>query len=67
MAYKMVFDHEKCQGYANCMLVAPDIWDFDEETNKAVLINEFPSEEQRAHAEESERDCPSGAISIEEV
>jgi len=63
----MIFDSGKCQGYANCIIEAPEIWDFDEDQDLAVLKQERPSEELRAKAEASERCCPSGAISIEEI
>ena len=67
MTYKMVFDREKCQGYANCLIEAPDIWDFDEQNDIAVLIEEFPPEEARARAEASVRGCPAHAVLLEEV
>jgi ferredoxin len=67
MAYKMLFDSGTCQGYANCLIEAPEIWDFDEDSDLAVLKQEFPGEELRAKAEASARCCPSGAITIEDV
>lgn len=67
MAYKMLFDSGKCQGYANCLIEASEIWDFDEDNDLAVLKQEFPSEDLRGKAEASARCCPSGAIAIEDV
>lgn len=67
MAYKVVFDPGRCQGYANCLIEAPEIWDFDEDANTAVLRLELPPEELRAKAEASARGCPAGAITITEV
>lgn len=67
MAFKMVFDRDKCQGYANCIIEAPEIWDFDEDADTAVLRLELPPEELRAKAEASVRNCPASAISIEEL
>jgi ferredoxin len=66
MTFKMVFDRDKCQGYANCIIEAPEIWDFDEEEDKAVLRLEVPPEELRAKAEASARGCPASAISVVE-
>lgn len=64
MSLKIILDVDKCQGYANCLIEAPEIWDFDESTNKAVLIQEHPAEELRAKAESSARGCPAQAISV---
>lgn len=66
MAYKMVFDPRRCQGYANCMIEAPEIWDFDEDHDLAALREATPGDALRAKAEASVRNCPAHAISIEE-
>jgi ferredoxin len=66
MAYRMVFDRDLCQGYANCIIEAPEIWDFDEDNDTAVLRQELPSEDLRAKAEASARGCPAHAIGVEE-
>lgn len=67
MAYKMVFDGDKCQGYANCIIEAPEIWDFDEEVDTAVLVREVPDEALRGKAEASARGCPAHAITVEDI
>lgn len=67
MAFKVIFDAERCQGYANCLIEAPEIWDFDERTDKAVLRQAFPDDQLRARAEASMRGCPAGAIRIEDT
>jgi len=64
MSLKIILDVDKCQGYANCLIEAPEIWDFDESTNKAILIQEHPAEDLRAKAECSARGCPAQAISV---
>jgi ferredoxin len=67
MGYRMVFDRAKCQGYANCIIEAPEIWDFDEDEDIAVLHQEHPAEELRAKADASARGCPAHAITVEDV
>jgi ferredoxin len=67
MGYKLVFDRSKCQGYANCLIEAPEIWDFDEDEDVAVLREELPAEELRTKAEASVRGCPASAITIADV
>lgn len=66
MGYRMVFDRAKCQGYANCLIEAPEIWDFDEDADTAVLHHEFPDDELRTRADASVRGCPAHAISIKD-
>jgi ferredoxin len=67
MGYRMVFDRSKCQGYANCLIEAPEIWDFDEDEDIAVLRQEQPGGELREKAESSARGCPANAILVEDV
>jgi ferredoxin len=66
MAFRLVFDRSKCQGYANCIIEAPQIWDFDEDEDIAVLRQEQPGEELRAKADASARGCPAHAITVED-
>lgn len=67
MPYQVVFEPGKCQGYANCLIEAPQIWDFDDDENRAVLKLVSPDETLRSKAEASARCCPAQAIRIEEV
>jgi ferredoxin len=67
MPYKVIFDRSLCQGYANCNIEAPEIWDFDEDLNIAVLRQERPGDDVRAKAEASARGCPARAIVVEGV
>ncbi|OZD81359.1 ferredoxin [Rhodococcus sp. 05-339-2] len=64
MAYQLLLDTGKCQGYANCLIEAPQIWDFDEENDIATLKDGHPGEDLRSVAEASVRCCPARAISM---
>ena len=66
MTFKVLLEADKCQGYANCLIEAPEIWDFDEENDRALLKIENPDEALLAKAEASARCCPAQAIRIEE-
>lgn len=66
MGFTVVFDGTRCQGYANCLIEAPGIWDFDEDNDTAVLLDETPGEEHRAAAEASARCCPANAIAVKD-
>ncbi|MFD0772968.1 ferredoxin [Streptomonospora algeriensis] len=65
MGMKLVLDLDACQGYANCLIESPGLFDLDDHTDKAVLLDEAPSEDRRAEAEAAVRGCPARAISIE--
>lgn len=67
MAYKVSVDLELCQGYANCLIEGPSLFDISDETDKAIVLNEFPGEELRAEADAAARGCPAQAIFIEDI
>jgi ferredoxin len=63
---RVVVDLSRCQGYANCVAVAPDVFDLDDETGQAaVLMPEPPAEFQQA-ALSAVAGCPVQAIAVEE-
>jgi len=62
--YELTVDLSMCQGYASCVMAAPELFDIDDASGKAVLLQASPSAEQLADAEESVRVCPAGAISL---
>lgn len=67
MALKLRLDLDLCQGYANCLIEGPGYFDFDDETEKAVLLKEDVPEDQRPIAENAVRGCPARAIALEDV
>ncbi|MGO1563043.1 hypothetical protein CZ771_05875 [Actinomycetales bacterium JB111] len=66
MALKLRLDLDLCQGYANCLIEGPGYFDFDDETEKAVLLQADVPEDQRAIAENAVRGCPARAIALED-
>ncbi|HEY7618605.1 MAG TPA: ferredoxin [Solirubrobacteraceae bacterium] len=56
----------RCQGYANCVMAAPEVFDIDETTGVAVLLDARPGADRRAAVEEAVRNCPTEAISVKE-
>jgi ferredoxin len=56
---------EKCQGYANCIVEAPDLFDLDPETGKAVVLLEEMAPSMEADARSAVANCPAAAIMIE--
>ncbi len=56
-------DVDLCQGYANCVEVAPDVFDVSDE-GKVVLLREEISDDERPGLEEAVRSCPMNALRI---
>lgn len=68
MAFKITVDLQACQGYANCLIEGPALFDIDDETNKAVAIGgEEHDGSLRSQAEAAKRGCPARAIFIEDL
>ena len=57
-------DLSLCQGYANCVIEAEDIFDVDDEGAVVLLRTEVP-ESERARAEAAARTCPNSALSVD--
>lgn len=65
MSFRVLLDLDRCQGYANCVMVAPDIFDLDDATGTAILKQESPDDSLRGAAEEAVRQCPAEALAVE--
>ncbi|SFL31538.1 ferredoxin [Geodermatophilus ruber] len=59
-------DFGACQGYANCVDAAPDVYDIDDD-GVVVLLKEEISDEERPRIEEAARSCPVSALMIEDA
>lgn len=56
-------DRDVCQGYANCVMAAPDYFDLDDDGKVIVLKPEVP-ESDHAHVEAAVNSCPVSALSF---
>ncbi|WNM35731.1 ferredoxin [Streptomyces sp. Li-HN-5-11] len=65
MSMNVILDLEACQGYTCCMMEAGSVFDLDEATGKAILLQPTPSAELRVQVESAARACPARAIRIE--
>ena len=54
-----------CQGYANCIVAADDVFDLDDDGVVVLLRAEFPGSD-RPRMQEAVRVCPVSALSIGE-
>ncbi|WP_283136827.1 ferredoxin [Rhizohabitans arisaemae] len=61
----LIADLNACQGYANCVIAAPDTYDIDDDGLVVLLRARIPGED-RARVEEAARSCPVSALTIEE-
>ena len=57
-------DFGACQGYANCVDAAPDVYDIDDD-GVVVLLTESIPDADRPRIEEAARSCPVSALTIE--
>ncbi|GAA4617648.1 ferredoxin [Saccharopolyspora hordei] len=54
-----------CQGYANCIMGADDVFDIDDDGVVVVLRTEV-EESERARVEAAARSCPVSALAVED-
>lgn len=57
-------DIGKCQGYANCVVAAPDVYDIDDD-GTVVILRSTVDDDERDVVEEAVRSCPAAAIWLE--
>ncbi|MGQ4600628.1 ferredoxin [Nocardia sp. R16R-3T] len=60
---KVIVDLDKCEDHGQCVLAAPEVFDFDDEDT--LVWDQAPGEAQRAHVEHAANICPVLAIRIE--
>jgi ferredoxin len=62
---KLVLDHERCTGHGRCYVLAPELFDADDEGYSVLKHADVPPTlEQRARV--AELNCPERAIAIAE-
>ena len=62
---KVVVDLSACDLHGLCVEAAPDVFEIGDDGVLHVLI-ETPAESLRANVDRAVRECPTGAISLEE-
>lgn len=61
----IVVDFDKCDSNAICMGVAPKYFEVKDD-NFLYVLDEHPPDDARSLIEDAVRQCPTGAISIED-
>lgn len=62
---KMLLDFDLCEGHGECVVAAPEIFELDDDGEKAVVLLAEPPEELRAKAVEAVKICPMAALQLE--
>ena len=60
---KIEVDWDLCQGHANCMGDAPEVFRVGDDGKLTVLLSE-PPEQYRKDVESAVRYCPTGALRL---
>ncbi|MFI9534358.1 ferredoxin [Nocardia fusca] len=66
MAPRVHIDTTTCNGYGNCLVAAPEVFDLDPDTNIAFTQPGRPTEADHSDILEAAADCPVRAIRIVE-
>lgn len=66
MSFVVRADLGLCQGHQMCQGEAPDVFDFDEDTDQVVVLQQHPDESQRDDVAAAVKYCPAMALAIEE-
>lgn len=65
MALTLTVDLDGCTGCACCMMECPELFDIDDESGQAILLEPNPSDDRLDEAERAVRSCPEGVITLE--
>ena len=65
MALHLTLDVDACTGCACCMMECPDLFDIDDASGIAILLEANPSDARLEEAERAVRSCPENAIALE--
>ena len=66
MALKVTIDLDGCTGCACCMMECPELFDIDDASGKAILLEAHPADDRLEEAERAVRSCPEGVIALEQ-
>lgn len=64
---KITVDPERCEGFASCVISAPDIFDLDDERNVAIVLEPATGIDARGQALEAAASCPVRAITVHDA
>ncbi|UQX11914.1 ferredoxin [Candidatus Mycobacterium methanotrophicum] len=62
---RVIVDHDRCEGNAVCLGIAPELFDPDDEDYAVVKTDPIPTD-QEALAEQAILECPRAALKRED-
>jgi ferredoxin len=63
---RVTADLDLCQGHAMCSLEAPDVFEYDKDTDKVRILDERPDESRRDAVRNAVKYCPTRALTLED-
>lgn len=54
-------DHDRCEGNAVCVGIAPDLFDLDDNDYAVMKVDEIPADQEEL-AEQAIAECPRAAL-----
>ncbi|MER6003641.1 ferredoxin [Nonomuraea angiospora] len=63
---KIVVDEAKCCGAGQCVLIAPEVFDQNEDDGIVILLEAEPAADRHAAVREAAAVCPGAAIQVNE-
>ncbi len=63
---RVVVERDRCRGYANCLDVAPDVFDLDDHDIAVTGADRYPAA-RRHQLERAVDRCPARALRLEDV
>ena len=61
---KVAVDRDRCIGAGMCVMLAPAVFDQDEDEAVVILLDESPPEPQRPAVEQAVERCPAAVIRL---
>lgn len=63
---KIKVNRDACIGCGACPVIAPKLFELDEEGLSRALVDEATSDEDKENAKDASESCPTSAIEVEE-
>lgn len=63
---RVVADLGLCQGHQMCQGEAPDVFGFDADADRVVLLDEHPDESLRPQVQAAVKYCPAMALAVDD-
>jgi ferredoxin len=62
---KVQIDQQRCRGHARCLDIAPDAFDFLDDEDRAIVVEDGVSRTSSAALIEAQEECPEQAICVD--